>query len=207
MLFQVKSGRKTRVKLLRQPGFVTALNPRESQRILDSEVRFSFSALKQTLMHFGLEVTDITMSPHAYILREALTWTGYSQQRRGSAQESAPSPDNMKLQVLILFTSVLVAHYASSRVSIPDFVGLREPDQRGVDERSTSEDDSICFLLKEKDSESHISCKHRLTRSKFNYNPFGLRFGKRDGRLKSDRSGMRKMLPVLLLLRELEEAS
>ncbi|XP_060745794.1 kisspeptin 2 [Tachysurus vachellii] len=111
----------------------------------------------------------------------------------------------MKLQVLIIFTSVLVAQYASSRVSIPEFPGLGETDQRDMDERSTSEDDRICFLLKEKDSESHISCKHRLTRSKFNYNPFGLRFGKRDGRLKSHR--MRKILPLLLFVRELEEGS
>ncbi|KAG7320552.1 hypothetical protein KOW79_016405 [Hemibagrus wyckioides] len=113
----------------------------------------------------------------------------------------------MKVQVLIIFTSVLVAHHASSRVSIPEFAGLGDPDQREMDERSTSEDDRICFLLKEKDSESHISCKHRLTRSKFNYNPFGLRFGKRDGRLKTDRTGTRKILPLLLFVRELEEAS
>ncbi|KAF4079893.1 hypothetical protein AMELA_G00183480 [Ameiurus melas] len=147
------------------------------------------------------------MSPHAYILREALTWTRYSQQRRVSAQGSAPSPDSMKLQVLIIFTSVLVAQYASSRVRIPDWAGLGEPGQRGVDERSTSEDDRICFLLKDQDSESHISCKHRLTRSKFNYNPFGLRFGKRDGRLRPERSGTRRRLPVLLFLRELEKES
>lgn len=88
-----------------------------------------------------------------------------------------------------------------------DLDGFGEDDQRGVDERSTSEDDKICFLLKEKDSESHISCKHRLTRSKFNYNPFGLRFGKRDERVMSERSGSRKMLPLLLFVRELEEAT
>ncbi|KAF7693855.1 hypothetical protein HF521_007608 [Silurus meridionalis] len=139
-------------------------------------------------MHFGLEVTDIT-------------------QRRRSAQESALSTNIMKLQVLLIFTSVLVAHSASSHVSIPDFGALSEPDREGPDERSTSEDDRICFLLKEKDSESHISCKHRLTRSKFNYNPFGLRFGKRDGRLKTNRSATRKMLPVLLFVRELKEES
>lgn len=88
-----------------------------------------------------------------------------------------------------------------------EFAGLGDPDQREMDERSTSEDDRICFLLKEKDSERHISCKHRLTRSKFNYNPFGLRFGKRDGRLKTDKTGTRKILPLLLFVRELEEAS
>lgn len=76
-----------------------------------------------------------------------------------------------------------------------------------MDERSTSEDDRICFLLKEKDSERHISCQHRLTRSKFNYNPFGLRFGKREGRLKPGRSGPRDMIPLLLFVRELEEES
>ncbi|KAK3544437.1 hypothetical protein QTP86_012182 [Hemibagrus guttatus] len=137
-------------------------------------------------MHFGLEVTDITISPDAYILREALTRARSSQQRRDPAQESAPSP----------------RQYESA-----EFAGLGDPDQRDMDERSTSEDDRICFLLKEKDSESHISCKHRLTRSKFNYNPFGLRFGKRDGRFKTDRTGTRKILPLLLFVRELEEAS
>nr|AZA15167.1 kisspeptin [Heteropneustes fossilis] len=113
----------------------------------------------------------------------------------------------MKLQTLIIFTSVLVARCASSRLSITDLAGFGERDQRGVDERSTSEDDRICFLLKENDAESHISCKHRLTRSKFNYNPFGLRFGKRDERFKPERSGSRKMLPLLLFVRELQEAS
>lgn len=84
-----------------------------------------------------------------------------------------------------------------------------ELERREMDERSFSEDDQICFFLTEKDTESQISCKHRLTRSKFNSNPFGLRFGKRDELQKSDKKRLRfkKLLPLLLFMSELEETS
>ncbi|CAB1333801.1 unnamed protein product [Coregonus sp. 'balchen'] len=72
------------------------------------------------------------------------------------------------------------------------------------------EDANICYLLKEGDEDQRqMICKHRLTRtSKFNFNPFGLRFGKRDkfnpSKANLIRSRTSKLLPILLYLRELE---
>ncbi|CAH2247142.1 Hypothetical predicted protein [Pelobates cultripes] len=65
---------------------------------------------------------------------------------------------------------------------------------------------SNCYLVHEGQMESQISCRLRFTRSKFNFNPFGLRFGKRG----SDRvdpnpalqSATSKFLPFLLKLKE-----
>ncbi|XP_076861541.1 kisspeptin 2 [Brachyhypopomus gauderio] len=131
----------------------------------------------------------------------------------------------MKVQALIIFMTALTAQYRSTRVLSTDpgppehtgdpgftrrgLSGYPIMEQRDVHDLDFSEDSSLCFFLREKDAESQISCKPRLTRSKFNYNPFGLRFGKRDRRLKPDRDGSRttKLLPILLLARELEERS
>ncbi|XP_066524481.1 kisspeptin 2 isoform X2 [Hoplias malabaricus] len=95
-------------------------------------------------------------------------------------------------------------HVSSSRLRRIPTVGL---EQRDADE---AEDATLCFFLKEKDTESQVSCKHRLNlRSKFNYNPFGLRFGKRGGRGRSagERRRRGELLPALLLLTQLEQAS
>lgn len=82
-------------------------------------------------------------------------------------------------------------------------------ERRQFDEPSSSEDASLCFFFQEKDESSHISCKHRLTRSKFNYNPFGLRFGKRDEAttIDTDRPKHKHLLPMLLYLRKQLETS
>ncbi|XP_067860669.1 kisspeptin 2 [Heptranchias perlo] len=50
---------------------------------------------------------------------------------------------------------------------------------RNLDAQNSSEQSSMCYFMQESDLESQISCKLRFTRSKFNFNPFGLRFGKR----------------------------
>ncbi|XP_059842888.1 kisspeptin 2 [Hypanus sabinus] len=50
---------------------------------------------------------------------------------------------------------------------------------RNLDGQNSSEQSSMCYFLQESDLESQISCKLRFQRSKFNFNPFGLRFGKR----------------------------
>lgn len=71
-------------------------------------------------------------------------------------------------------------------------------------------DANLCYLLKESDEDQrHIICKHRLTRtSKFNFNPFGLRFGKRNifntSKANLIRSRTSKLLPILLYFREIE---
>ncbi|KAM6437818.1 uncharacterized protein PHA67_024416 [Liasis olivaceus] len=55
---------------------------------------------------------------------------------------------------------------------------------------------SLCYFIQESETESQISCRLRFTRSRFNFNSFGLRFGKRqespladDGQLGSRNSG------------------
>ncbi|XP_043569381.1 kisspeptin 2 isoform X2 [Chiloscyllium plagiosum] len=50
---------------------------------------------------------------------------------------------------------------------------------RNLNSQNSPEQSSLCYFLQESDLESQISCKLRFTRSKFNFNPFGLRFGKR----------------------------
>ncbi|XP_075328666.1 kisspeptin 2 isoform X2 [Odontesthes bonariensis] len=67
-------------------------------------------------------------------------------------------------------------------------------------------DPSLCFSARESDDQRQLLCNDR--RSKFNYNPFGLRFGKRyDSYLyrravKSART--EKFSPLFLFSRELE---
>ncbi|OCT56141.1 hypothetical protein XELAEV_18001758mg, partial [Xenopus laevis] len=39
---------------------------------------------------------------------------------------------------------------------------------------------NICYFIRQGRLESQLSCHLRFTRSKFNFNPFGLRFGKRE---------------------------
>uniref|UniRef100_A0AAY4AX40 Kisspeptin n=1 Tax=Denticeps clupeoides TaxID=299321 RepID=A0AAY4AX40_9TELE len=71
--------------------------------------------------------------------------------------------------------------------------------------REVPDEATLCFLLTEKDAQSQLACKHRLARSKFNYNPFGLRFGKRDSLPKTDVSKWRagQLLPILLYQQQL----
>uniref|UniRef100_G1KTI1 Kisspeptin 2 n=1 Tax=Anolis carolinensis TaxID=28377 RepID=G1KTI1_ANOCA len=62
---------------------------------------------------------------------------------------------------------------------------------------------SLCYFIQESETESQISCRLRFTRSKFNFNPFGLRFGKRQGDTLADdgklgSQGSRKILQALL---------
>ncbi|XP_065124673.1 kisspeptin 2 [Paramisgurnus dabryanus] len=123
----------------------------------------------------------------------------------------------MKIKALALFISAMICQSTAMRAS---FTGMDTPEQTGTpdskskrlqhylsmerresDEPSISDDSSLCFFIKEKDESSHISCKHRLTRSKFNYNPFGLRFGKRNGALSvTDRAKYKHLLPIMLYL-------
>ncbi|KAL6459567.1 hypothetical protein MHYP_G00313260 [Metynnis hypsauchen] len=130
----------------------------------------------------------------------------------------------MRIQAVILFISAMTAQQATSgapstdvalseHLSSPgDFAPSRLRGRPPVERRDADEpeDASLCFFLREKDVESQVSCKHRLNlRSKFNYNPFGLRFGKRGGRSKPPTNRWRRgrLLPVLLSVRQLEEAS
>nr|QAX24815.1 kisspeptin 2 [Acipenser dabryanus] len=77
---------------------------------------------------------------------------------------------------------------------------------RGVEAEHSAEPASLCYFIQESEIESQISCRLRFTRSKFNFNPFGLRFGKRDqGSITMSRrpvSGSSTLLPYLLHLKQ-----
>ncbi|XP_041820074.1 kisspeptin 2 [Chelmon rostratus] len=69
-----------------------------------------------------------------------------------------------------------------------------------------AEDPNPCFSLRENEDQRQLLCNDR--RSKFNFNPFGLRFGKRYNgyiyRRAVQRARTNKFLPLSLLSRELE---
>ncbi|MED6248269.1 kisspeptin 2 isoform X1 [Girardinichthys multiradiatus] len=69
-----------------------------------------------------------------------------------------------------------------------------------------AEDPNLCLSLKEDEEQRQLLCNDR--RSKFNYNPFGLRFGKRYKnyvfRRAVKRARTRSFLPLSFFSRELE---
>ncbi|XP_038136733.1 kisspeptin 2 [Cyprinodon tularosa] len=69
-----------------------------------------------------------------------------------------------------------------------------------------TEDPNLCLSLREDEEQRQLLCNDR--RSKFNYNPFGLRFGKRYNnyvfRKAVKRARSRGFLPLSLFSRELE---
>nr|ACM07423.1 kisspeptin 2 [Dicentrarchus labrax] len=65
------------------------------------------------------------------------------------------------------------------------------------------EDSSPCFSLRENEEQRQLLCNDR--RSKFNFNPFGLRFGKRYiYRRALKRARTNRFSPLFLFSRELE---
>nr|XP_014345641.1 PREDICTED: uncharacterized protein LOC106704023 [Latimeria chalumnae] len=73
---------------------------------------------------------------------------------------------------------------------------------RDIDAQNSAEHASLCYFVQESEIESQISCRLRFTRSKFNFNPFGLRFGKRGQSSSSNRNPVlvsRKLIPQYLL--------
>uniref|UniRef100_A0A087XS62 Kisspeptin 2 n=2 Tax=Poecilia TaxID=8080 RepID=A0A087XS62_POEFO len=69
-----------------------------------------------------------------------------------------------------------------------------------------AEDPNLCLSLRQDEEQQQLVCNDR--RSKFNYNPFGLRFGKRYNnyvfRRAVKRARTRGFLPLSLFSRELE---
>ncbi|KAJ8392321.1 hypothetical protein AAFF_G00076850 [Aldrovandia affinis] len=70
----------------------------------------------------------------------------------------------------------------------------------------SSDQADLCFFVKDSEMDNRISCRLRYSRSKFNRNPFGLRFGKRDWsylpKAKTARPATSQLLPYLLYLQE-----
>ncbi|XP_037833984.1 kisspeptin 2 [Kryptolebias marmoratus] len=69
-----------------------------------------------------------------------------------------------------------------------------------------ADESNLCFSLRENEDQRQLLCNDR--RSQFNYNPFGLRFGKRHNspphRRAMKRARSRKFSPLSLFSRELE---
>ncbi|XP_040886492.1 kisspeptin 2 [Toxotes jaculatrix] len=67
-----------------------------------------------------------------------------------------------------------------------------------------AEDPGLCFSPRENEDQRQLLCNDR--RSKFNFNPFGLRFGKRYNvyRRAAKRARTNKISPLYLFPRELE---
>ncbi|XP_066561828.1 kisspeptin 2 isoform X2 [Amia ocellicauda] len=84
--------------------------------------------------------------------------------------------------------------------TLPHLVAREAESPNSVDEAS------LCYFVQESEIESQISCRLRFPRSKFNFNPFGLRFGKRDrGTAARGRSAIpvpSALLPYLLKLKQ-----
>ncbi|XP_036374366.1 kisspeptin 2 [Megalops cyprinoides] len=86
-----------------------------------------------------------------------------------------------------------------------DGVRGHSKETRDVKGPNSSDQPNLCFFLKDSEIES---CRLRFARNKFNINPFGLRFGKRDWSNQSEAKNTRpttsKLLPYLMYLREPE---
>ncbi|KAM3909988.1 uncharacterized protein RB166_021424 [Leptodactylus fuscus] len=74
---------------------------------------------------------------------------------------------------------------------------------RSTDAVTLADHANVCYFIHEGGADGHISCRLRFTRSKFNFNPFGLRFGKRE------ESGVKRravvggyIIPYLLQLKD-----
>ncbi|XP_056604684.1 kisspeptin 2 isoform X2 [Triplophysa dalaica] len=156
------------------------------------------------------------MSPsQLYIERGRRGWV-YSLNARGCASSSS----NMRIKALVIFFTAMICQSTALRepftvMDAPEHTGTPDfkpeklhpfllMDRRESEEPNVSDDSGLCLFIHEKDESSHISCKHRLTRSKFNYNPFGLRFGKRNDATARDTDKPKHLLPIMLYLKQLE---
>lgn len=78
--------------------------------------------------------------------------------------------------------------------------------RRSAGDLLLADDPNLCFSLRENDDQRQLLCNDR--RSKFNFNPFGLRFGKRFNsyiyRRAVKRARTKKFSPLTLYPRELE---
>lgn len=78
--------------------------------------------------------------------------------------------------------------------------------RRSAGDLRLADDPNLCFSLRENDDQRQLLCNDR--RSKFNFNPFGLRFGKRYNgyiyRRAVKRARTKKFSPLTLFPREVE---
>ncbi|XP_058482185.1 kisspeptin 2 [Solea solea] len=123
---------------------------------------------------------------------------------------------NMRLVALAVVCGLMVGQDgASVGVDLPRYDSTQRTRATGSDLLSAhrrggaatadfvAEEPSLCFSLRENEEPRQLLCNDR--RSKFNFNPFGLRFGKRyTYRRAVTRARTNKFSPLSLFSRELE---
>ncbi|XP_073505353.1 uncharacterized protein [Phyllobates terribilis] len=133
-----------------------------------------------------------------------------------SREQHSPQGLDMSRFLVFVVVSLALGHDGCSagddiaRLSDVDFADSHFPVKRtsyqlirSTDAVSFSDHPNVCYFIHDGGADGQISCRLRLTRSKFNFNPFGLRFGKRqqnDVRKRTEASG--HILPHLLQLRD-----
>ncbi|XP_062299910.1 kisspeptin 2 [Scomber scombrus] len=120
----------------------------------------------------------------------------------------------MRLLALVVVCGLMVAQDGGSlAAALPGFDSEQRTQGRAsvlsALRRSSAdylEDPNLCFSLRENDDQRQLLCNDR--RSNFNFNPFGLRFGKRYNgyiyRRAVKRARTDQFSPVSLFPRELE---
>ncbi|XP_045898302.1 kisspeptin 2 [Micropterus dolomieu] len=121
----------------------------------------------------------------------------------------------MRLTTLVVVCGLIVGHGGSVEAALPEFDTAQRTHATGsvlstlrrrTAEEFLTEDPNLCFSLRENEDQRQLLCNDR--RSKFNFNPFGLRFGKRYNgyiyRRALKRARTNKFSPLSLFPRELE---
>ncbi|KAM7366787.1 hypothetical protein PAMP_014731 [Pampus punctatissimus] len=121
----------------------------------------------------------------------------------------------MSLVALVVVCGLMVGQAGGSlAAALPGFDSEQRTRRTGsvlsVLRRSSAgdflEDPNLCFSLRENDDQRQLLCNDR--RSKFNFNPFSLRFGKRYNgyiyRRAVKRARTNNFSPVSVFVRELE---
>ncbi|KAK2895116.1 kisspeptin 2 [Channa argus] len=125
----------------------------------------------------------------------------------------------MRVVALVMVWGLIVGQNGRSvRAALPGFGSAYRTQEAGsvfstLRRRTTSDfladDPNLCFSLRENEDQRQLLCNDR--RSNFNFNPFGLRFGKRYNgyiyRRAVKRARTNKFSPLMLLPRELEVLS
>ncbi|CAJ1055728.1 kisspeptin 2 [Xyrichtys novacula] len=117
---------------------------------------------------------------------------------------------DMRLVALVVVCGLIVGQDAQQGSESAQRTPATGSVLSALSRRSTGElveeDPSTCFSLRENEEQRQLLCNDR--RSKFNFNPFGLRFGKRFNsyvyRRAVKRARTNKFSPLSLFSRELE---
>ncbi|XP_069617959.1 axoneme-associated protein mst101(2)-like [Ranitomeya imitator] len=158
-----------------------------------------------------------TISARGKRLRQRRREAATQQRRCGvrSLEQHSPQGQDMSRFLVFVVVSLALGHDGCSagvdiaRLPDVDFADSHFPVKRtsyqlirSTDALSFSDHPNVCYFIQNGGEDGQISCRLRLARSKFNFNPFGLRFGKRqqkDATKRRDASSY--IIPYLLQLK------